>query len=346
MPYTNKEVQEVIKHCITLDYEEVTDITPDMRLTFYNAGHILGSSQVHLHVGEGLHNIIYTGDMKYNPTNLFEPASSYFKRLETLVMESTYGGSDDMQTPENIAEEELLRVIEKTMKQKGKILVPVLAVGRAQELMIILEKIHREKNIDFSVYLDGMIWDATAIHVAYPEYLSRKLRNRIFHKDQNPFLSEIFKRVGSQTERDALIEGSEPAIILATSGMLCGGPSVEYFRRMAEDKKNSMVFVSYQSEGTLGSRIQKGRDEVTLENGKGRKEAVKVRMDRHTITGFSGHSDRNALMRYVGRLSPKPHRVLVVHGDQTKCLDLASSLHKKYRLDTYAPKNMESIRLK
>jgi len=346
VPYTNKEVQEVIKHCITLDYEEVTDITPDTRLTLYNAGHILGSSQVHLHIGEGLHNIIYTGDMKYNPTNLFEPATSHFKRLETLIMESTYGGSEDIQPVERASEAELEKVIVDTMGRGGKVLIPVLAVGRAQELMIILEKISRERGIKFNVYLDGMIWDATAIHVAYPEYLSRNLRNRIFHKDQNPFLSEIFKRVGSQKEREALIESSEPAIILATSGMLCGGPSVEYFRRLADDAKNSMIFVSYQSEGTLGSRIQKGRGQVTLENSKGRKEAVNIKLSAHTITGFSGHSDRKALMRYVGRLNPKPHRVLIVHGDHIKCLDLASSLHKKYRLDTYAPKTLESIRLK
>lgn len=347
VPYSKKEIQEVIKHSIALEYGEVTDIASDMRLTLYNAGHILGSSQVHLHIGEGLHNIIYTGDIQFSPTNLFEPATSKFMRLETLIMESTYGGRGDFQPRRMDAEQKLIGIIEKAIQERGKVLIPVLAVGRAQEVMIVLEKWARRTNKkDLDIYLDGMIWDATAIHTAYPECLSRSLRQMIFHEDKNPFMSEIFKRVGSQKERQGIIESGDPAVILATSGMMCGGPSVEYFRHLADNKKNNLVFVSYQAEGSLGRRIQKGWDKVTLENQKGQQEIIEVNMDVQTVDGFSGHSDRNALMRFVGNLDPKPDRVLVVHGDNTKCLDLASSLHKMYKIDTYAPKNLEAIRLK
>jgi len=128
--------------------------------------------------------------------------------------------------------------------------------------------------------------------------------------------------------------------------MLAGGASVEYFRHLADNPKNSIVFVSYQAEGSLGRRIQKGWDKVTLEGAKGGTDLVEIKMDIATIEGFSGHSDRNSLMKYVERLNPKPDRVLVNHGDNTKCLDLASSLHKSYKIDTYAPKNLETIRLK
>lgn len=347
IPYSKKEIQEVIKHTITLDYEEVTDITQDCRLTLYPAGHILGSSMIHLHIGEGLHNIIYTGDIKFENTNLLEGAASNFPRLETLVVESTYGGKNDMQPPRRDGENTLVKVITDTIARNGKVLIPVLAVGRAQEVMIVLEKYAKQaKNADFTVYLDGMIWDATAIHTAYPEYLSRRLRQQIFHEDQNPFMSPIFKRIGSKKEREELIESGEPAVILATSGMLAGGPSVEYFRRLAESPKNSIVFVSYQAEGSLGRRIQKGFDKVTLENAKGQNEIVEIKMPVNTIDGFSGHSDRNSLMNFVGKLNPKPDRVLVDHGDNMKCLDLASSLHKAYKIDTYAPKNLETVRLR
>ncbi|MFH1424177.1 MAG: beta-CASP ribonuclease aCPSF1 [archaeon] len=347
VPYTNKEIQEVIKHSISLEYGEVTDIASDIRLTLYNAGHILGSSQVHLHIGEGLHNIIYTGDIKCEPTNLFEGATSKFMRLETLIMESTYGGKNDIQPSARDGEAKLISIIEKAIGTKSKVLIPVLAVGRAQEVMIVLEKwARRTKREDIHVYLDGMIWDATAIHTAYPECLSKGLRQLIFHEDQNPFMSPIFKRIGSQKERKALIESAEPAVILATSGMLAGGPSVEYLRHLADNPKNHLVFVSYQAEGSMGKRIQKGWDKVTIENQKGKQEITEVKMQVDTIEGFSGHSDRNSLMRFVGNLNPKPDRVLVVHGDHTKCLDLASSLHKMYSLDTYAMKNLEAIRLR
>ena len=102
-----------------------------------------------------------------------------------------------------------------------------------------------------------MIWDATAIHTAYPEYLSRHLQKKIFHYGENPFLNEMFHRVVPK-DRDSIIDSSKPAIILATSGMLIGGPSVEYLKALASDKKNTLIFVGYQGEGTLGSRIQKG----------------------------------------------------------------------------------------
>tara|TARA_Y100000310_G_C20702729_1_gene831531 strand:+ start:7814 stop:9721 length:1908 start_codon:yes stop_codon:yes gene_type:complete len=346
IPFSKKEIQEVIKHTITLDYEEVTDITQDCRLTLYPAGHILGSSMAHVHIGDGLHNIIYTGDIKFENTNLLEGASTKFPRLETLIVESTYGGKNDNQPPRQDGENTLIKVVEDTMARGGKVLIPVLAVGRAQEVMIVLERYARESKKDFKIYLDGMIWDATAIHTAYPEYLSRRLRQQIFHEDKNPFMSGVFNRVGGKKEREELIVRDEPCVILATSGMLAGGPSVEYLRRLAESKKNSIVFVSYQAEGSLGKRIQKGFKQVTLENAKGQNEIVNIKMPVNTIDGFSGHSDRRSLMNFVGRLNPKPDRVLVDHGDNMKCLDLASSLHKAYSIDTYAPKNLETVRLR
>ena len=133
---------------------------------------------------------------------------------------------------------------------------------------------------------------------------------------------------------------------MATSGMLTGGPSVEYLKHLAEIKKNWLVFVSYQGEGSLGKRIQKGWNKVTMENAKGKQEVTEIKLNVETLEGFSGHSDRKALMKFVERVSPRPDRVLVCHGDNNKCLDLASSIHKAYNVDTYAPKNLETVRLK
>ena len=143
-------------------------------------------------------------------------------------------------------EDSIKEIIKTTIARGGKVLVPVLGSGRAQEMMIILEEMVRNKIIDpIPVYIDGMVWDITAIHTAYPEFLNNSIRKLIFHKDQNPFLNEMFKRVGSQKERIELVEETGPCVILATSGMLVGGPSVEYFKRLSNDKKHSMVFVYY-----------------------------------------------------------------------------------------------------
>jgi hypothetical protein len=181
-----------------MGYGDTTDITPDIRLTFHNAGHILGSSICHFHVGEGLYNIAFSGDIKYERTWLFNPAVNHYPRIETLVVESTYGGKDDYQPSRREATERLKDIICQSMKKKGKVLVPVFAVGRSQEVMIVLENLVRNKDIpETPVYLDGMIWEATAIHTAYPEYLNNRLRSQIFQKGENPLLSDIFKRVDS-----------------------------------------------------------------------------------------------------------------------------------------------------
>ncbi|MCQ2971798.1 MAG: beta-CASP ribonuclease aCPSF1 [archaeon] len=344
LPFTQKHVQHCIKNTITLDYGEVTDISPDIRLTLHNAGHILGSAMSHMHIGDGQHNLIYTGDFKYERSRLLEPATYRFPRSETVIMESTYGGREDIQPSRNSAEKEMMKTIYKTLKRGGKVLVPVFAVGRAQELMVVLEEYMRHGMIDeVPIYIDGMIWEATAIHTARPEYLSKDLRDQIFHMGRNPFVADVFKNVKNMDYRKDIVEG-EPAIILSTSGMLTGGNSVEYFKWLCEDERNTLIFVGYQSEGSLGRRIQNGRKEVLLEED-GKTKVFNVKMEIKTLNGFSGHSNRRQLMDYVKRLNPRPDKVITCHGDPYKTVDLASSIHRSYKIETKSPLNLECTRI-
>ena len=344
IPYESQWIRTALKHCITLDYGVVTDIAPDVRLTFYNAGHILGSAIAHFHIGEGLYNIAFTGDFKFERTRLFDKAETNFPRLEALIMEATYGGSQDFQPSRKEAEENLIRIVNETISKGGKVLIPAFAVGRSQEVMIVLEEAIRNKKIDeVPVYIDGMIYEATAIHTAYPEYLNSHLRDLIFHQGINPFISESFVRVDSPSKRQEVIDSSEPCVIISTSGMLNGGPVMEYFRALAGDEKNTLVFVGYQAEGTLGRRVQKGWKEVPF-TVDGRREVVKVNMRVETVDGFSGHSDRRQLMNYIKALSDKPEKVITVHGEEGKCIDLASSIYKTYKIETRAPMNLETVR--
>ncbi len=345
IPYTKKDVKEFVKHAIPLDYGDVTDICPDVRLTLHNSGHILGSALAHLHIGEGLYNIVYTGDLKFEKSRLLSPANHNYPRLEALIMESTYGGSDSMQPSRKDSEKQFLDIVKRTIKRGGKVLVPAFAVGRAQEIMLLLEDYNRNGVFDdLPVYLDGMIWEATSIHTAYPEYLSKDLQNKILHQDLNPFLSDIFEKVKSVEKREKVMSGG-PSVILSTAGMMAGGPVLDYFRRLAPDPDNSLVFVGYQCEGSLGRRIQKGWREVPMRNDNGKKDVVKVNMDIETVEGFSAHSDRAQLVDFVRSSSPKPRRILCVHGDKRRCVDLCRSLHKLFKIKTSSPKNLETTRL-
>ena len=223
--------------------------------------------------------------------------------------------------------------------------MPVLGSGRAQEVMIIIERLMREKKIpNCPVYLDGMLYDITAIHTAYPEFLNRNIRQQIFHKENNPFLSEIFKKVGSKKEREEVINSEGPCLILATSGMLQGGPSVEYLKRLAEGKKHSLIFSCYQPPGSLGHRVRGGETEIMMRE-EGKQQVLKINMEVHKVE-ITNHSDRKQLMNYVKRCNPNPRKVILMHGESSRCLDLASSIHKQYRIETTAPKNLETIRIR
>ena len=343
--YDQKDVRECVLHTNPLRYGVVTDIAPDIRLTLHNAGHILGSSMVHLHVGEGLHNIVYTGDYKYGRTMLLEAATTEFPRAETVITESTYGGPDDLMPSRVEVEERMTSIVNETLERKGKVLIPVPAVGRAQEIMLVLDGYMRRGLMkEAPVFIEGMISEATAIHTAFPEYLGREVRQSILHDGVNPFESDYFTIVEHPNIRPEIIEG-EPCIILATSGMLEGGPIIEYFKNLADDERNTVIFVSYQIEGTLGRRVQKGLNEVTMVNNDGRMDVTRVRLHVDSMEGFSGHSDRRQIINYITHLKPKPERVIVAHGERAKCLSVANFLQRRCEIDAFAPALMETFRL-
>ncbi len=336
--YTSKGIEEMIKHTVPLEYGEVTDITPDMRLTLQNAGHLLGSASCHVNVGDGMYNVLYTGDMKYENTKLFDKAWTDYSRIETLITEATYGEPDALQPSHKEGEEYLAACVKKTIERGGRIIIPSFAVGRAQDVIAIIT----ETDIQCPVYLDGMLWDATAIHTAYPEFMAQNIQNMILHKGKNPFIDPRLKAIGSQKERQAALDSVEPCVVLATSGMLTGGPAMEYLQRFASDEKNMMLFVGYQAEGTMGRRIQKGWKQVQLDNGK----TLELKLEIATDHGLSGHSDFNQLMNYIQDLKCKPRKVMTNHGDTIRCVELARQIHKNFGVETVSLKNLETIRFK
>jgi hypothetical protein len=341
-PYAEKDIRTQLNHVITREYHEVTDIAPDVRFTFYNSGHILGGAIVHLHIGEGLHNLVITSDMKYGRTNLLEQAETNFPRVETLVMESTYGSREDIQPRLIEGETRLTNIIRRTIEQRGKVLIPVFAVGRAQEVMLVLERYLSEENIP--MYLDGMSLEASAIHTVYPEYLRKNVQRRILQND-SPFDKPIFRSMVGK-DRKEVVESEEPCVILAPSGMLSGGPSVQFFRLLAPDPKNALVFVGYQAAMSLGRRIQSGAREVPVLDEAHKLDSVKVNMGIYTVDSFSGHSDYNQLLAFARNLRPKPDRIFTMHGDNSKCEELARTLSRMIRCEARAPLNLDSIRLK
>jgi len=342
--FSSADIKEMVKHSICLNYNEVTDVTPDIRITLYNAGHVLGSAQVHINIGNGLHNFVYTGDMKYGKTRLLDPAVNKYTRVESIQVESTYGSKEDILPPRKDTEKKFIDMVRETIEKGGKVLLPELGLGHAQETLLRVEEAIRTGELPkIPMYIDGMIWDINAIHTAYPDFLSANIRSSIF-QDKNPFVSDIFVRVASPQERKQVIEGG-PCIVIATSGMLVGGASVEYFRYFADNPNNLIILSSYQGPGSLGRKLQDGEKVVSVEGERGMQE-IKVNIRVELLSGLTPHSGRNELMSFFNNMYPKPKRILINHGEVSKSLDLASSLYKVHRVETTVPRNLEIVRLR
>ena len=347
-PYSKADIQECIKHVVDINWGDKTDISPDIKMTMENAGHILGSSSVYMQIGEGKgeHKLLFSGDIKYEKSWLFDAATVRFPKVETLVIESTYGGPQDVQPTRQQASQELQDLIQDTLGRRGKIFCPVFAVGRSQEVMIAIDQLFKSGIVKpVTVWVDGMISEATAIHSSHPNFLNRDLRRQMLKGGMdNPFNSSWFKQVDSREQRDAILLDPNPCIVLATSGMMTGGPIVEYFKHWAPEPSATLCFVGYQASGTLGRRLQKGHAQVPLMDG-GQTLMVDIRCNMVTIDGFSGHSDRNQLFDYVDALNPTPRKIICHHGDPQTCNAFRQGLREKFRVQTYAPANLETLRL-
>jgi len=344
--YSERDVKQIMKQAITLPYGTVTDISPDIKLVLANAGHILGSALCHFHIGNGDHNFVYSGDIKFGKSILFEAASWNFPRVETLLIESTYGAKEDIQPTRQEVESAFINSINNTLADGGKVLIPIPAVGRAQEIMMVLDHYMKSgEMIEAPVFTEGMISEASAIHEAYPEYLARELRQKILETDDNPFDSEYFTNIEHADAREEPLRENSPCIILATSGMLEGGPVLEYFKNIAPDKKNKILFVSYQVNGTLGRRVLDGSKQVSMLGKDGKVEIVTINASTEKLDGFSGHSDYNQLMSFVQRLRPKLRRVLVNHGERRKSESLAMNIRRVFRVPAHYPQIEEAIKL-
>ena len=343
--YNERDVKEMLKHVVVREYRTVTDIAPDVRITFHNASHILGSASIHLHLGEGYHNLVYSGDIKYGFTRLFNNMDTNYPRLETLIIESTYGAREDIQPERQKQEDRLIELINEVHSQNGTVLIPVFAVGRTQEIMLVLENAYAQGKLDpeMRCYIEGMTAEANAVHTAYPEYLRQTIKKRVL-QNNSPFSSPMFEVANGGTREEVLEKGK--GLILASSGMLTGGASLEYFKLMAEDSKNAIIFVGYQGKGSLGQKVSSGIKElpITVKSGKTKRLAINLKVER--LEGFSGHSDRAQLMNYLKRIRPQPKKVLVDHGEQTKAVAFARAVSERLRINATAPSNLDAVRLK
>jgi uncharacterized protein len=278
---------------------------------------------------------VYTGDLKFGRTLSLDNASWNFPRVETMIIESTFGGKEDISCPREEAEANLARAITSAVQTGGRVLLPVPAAGISQELLLVLDAMLRSGRIPQSrMMVEKIISESTAVYETFVEFLSRELQPRMSASEESPFGTRF------EVVEFAEIKQDEPAVVLAPSSMLAGGASVLYFKQLANDPASKVILTSYQGIETPGRMLQDGARQVTVDG-----ESINVRCHVERIDGFASHSDYNQLMAYVSRLRPKLKRVLVNHGERPKAQTLASAINKIFKIQTQHPLVQEAIKL-
>ena len=331
---TPDEIEEVITHMIPLPYAVVTDITPDVRVTLANAGHILGSSITHLHFGNGDHNLVYTGDFKFSKSLALENAHWNFQRVETLLVESTLGGKEDILQSRDEMNHRLLDLIKSCLSRGGNVLFPVPVLGQSQELLLTLSNFVKAGLLRERICIEKSICRASSIYESYMEYLSKDIRQEI-----DGYSVDMFMPPKSQiVESKKLRKGSH--IIVSPSSMLTHGPSIHYFHQICTDPLSAIILTSQPFLSTPARSLIEGKKEIVME---GNRVNVECRVE--SFTDFTNHSDYGQVLAYIKRMRQKLRKVIVNHGDKNKAQNLASSINRILRIHTQHPLVGEAIKL-
>ncbi len=334
--YTDKDFEKIFSHLIHLNYNIVTDVAPDIKVTFYNAGHVIGSSSFHLHVGNGDHNFVYTGDIKFGKSSYLENAVWNFPRVETLLIEGTNGGREDSYLSREDAQERLIEEINKVIMNQKLVLIPSQLIGTSQELLITLDMLIKQKKIiKCKLYIDKLVTEINSIHEFNLEFLNRELQQSIISNDYNPFRSRNITSIS-----DITTQKLDPGIIIYPSSMLNCIYSKDYLKRVSDDPGNLIIFTTKPTGMTLGKEIIEGQRKLSLND-----EDFEIRCPIKTMYSFNSHSDFNQLNAYISRLRPKLRKILVNHGEKSKVQNFSGYSSKVHNISTQYLQNQEAIRL-
>lgn len=324
--YTEIEAEECVRQFVTIGYERSIPVADGVTLTFIDAGHILGSAQVVLDLVENgqRRRLVFSGDVgRGNNDLLRDPAVA--EDVDYLIMESTYGNREhELPTQAN---QLLSGILVRALEKRGKVIIPSFAVERTQQLIFVLHQLFEEGAIpDVPIYVDSpLAVGATEIFRLHPECFNEEVYRFLFEK-RDPFGFENLTLIRKVNDSKALNDLHKPAIIISASGMCEAGRVLHHLRNNIEDPKNTILFVGYCAEHTLGAKIRGGQKEVPI---LGDRFAVKA--DIQILDSFSGHADRSELLHYFDAMGGRKERVFLVHGEKEQSHALCETLRERHK---------------
>ncbi len=334
--YTMDDAENSLKYFEPYFYQQKIKINDNIEIRFRDAGHILGSSILELWIKEGKEElkIVFSGDLGM-PGRPIINNPEYIDEADYVVLESTYG--DTIHETYEGSTEKLIDVINKTVIRGGTVIIPSFAVGRTQELIYQLNKYYEynpqiEEYMKIPIYIDSpMAIDATEAFKRNSSSFNDEARELILRGD-NPFEFQNLKYSRSQEESMLLNKSKFPKVIISSSGMATAGRVRHHLKHNLWDQKNSLVFVGYQAEGTLGRILRDGKKRVKILG-----EEIDVKAEIYDLEGFSGHADQNVLLDWVENFKKKPKKIFIVHGEEDAATALSTLINHLYKIETIIP---------
>lgn len=327
--YTIEDAEKTLSLVSPILYDQQIEINSDMKIVFNDAGHILGSAITELWVTEDdkESKIIFSGDLGMEGRPILRDPT-YIKKADYVIMETTYGNRIHKELGSGV--EKLIEIILNTTRRGGNVVIPSFAVGRTQELIYELNRFYDSNNeyrkeLDkIFVYIDSpMATTATEIFRRNAQVFDEETREYIL-KGDNPLEFKNLKFTRSSKESQDLNFNKEPKIIISASGMCEAGRIRHHLKHNLWNPKNSIVFVGYQGQGTLGRSLVEGIKMVTLFG-----EEIQVNAEIHNLEGFSGHADQNGLFAWLAHFEQKPKQIFLVHGEEESKKDFAKLVNEK-----------------
>ncbi len=330
--YTVEDARKAAALFSPVDYGDKVKLNGNLSAVFYDAGHVLGSAmiKVSLDSKDTKKTIVFSGDIG-RPRSPMLDEPTVFDEADYVVMEATYGGMTH-ETREQ-ASRRLAQIIRDTAEGGGNIVIPSFALERAQDVLYYINRFILANEIpNLPVFLDSpMAVNITGIFSRYPELLDADMRDMLA-TGQSPFEFPELTLVSNAEESRAIAEVKGPAIIIAGSGMATGGRIKHHLVNNISRPENSIVFVGYQAEDTLGRQITEGADEVRI-NGQSR--PVRARIEK--LDGFSAHADSNDLLKWLADFKKPPEKLFITHAEPEAAQQFARSVEQRYRWKPIIP---------
>ncbi|MEZ6189253.1 MAG: MBL fold metallo-hydrolase [Planctomycetota bacterium] len=336
--YSEHDAREALTRFETVRYHERFEVAPGIHATFYDAGHILGSAAAVYELEEHGRTIRvgFTGDLgRPNHPILRDP--QYLPPMDYLITESTYGNR--VHEAVTSMKGRLKDVVQRTVDQGGRVVIPAFSVGRTQNLVYYLAELFHEGELDpLPVYVDSpLAIDASKAYRGHPECYDQETRD-LLEDGGKPFGFDLLTYTRSVEQSKEINASKHPCVIISASGMCEGGRILHHLKHSVADPKNTILIVGYQAVNTLGRRIV---DEAPKLRIYGKSYPLRAQVER--MNGFSAHADRDEMASYVKQI-PGLKKVFVVHGEEQSSLAFQAYL-EKLGLSAYVPQPLEKVEL-